>query len=73
MTTVPNTAFCVDREEWKLIINLIDSATAGIKNRNVAAAIRDIQEARSIAKTWEQSSLAGHLFKRLDDLEKAIS
>jgi len=72
MKTVPDTAFSVDREQWKLIINLIESATADIRSRNSVAALRDIREAKSIIRTCEQSSLAGHLFRRLDDFEKYL-
>jgi hypothetical protein len=73
MKTVPNTSFSASQEEFKLVINLIESATVAVANRNVPAALRDIGEARSIIGTWEQSSLAGHLFKRIDGLMKCLA
>lgn len=66
MKTVPTTDFQVNREQWKLVLNLIDSATEGVKRGNVAAALRDVAEAQAIISTWPQSSLAGHILKRIN-------
>jgi hypothetical protein len=72
MKTVPDTAFSVNLNEYKLVINLLEMAIETAKRRDTRATLASIKEARDIIAQWPQSSLAGHLFKRLDTIAKII-
>ena len=72
MKTVPDTNFTANSDEYKLVLNLLLGVRAGLKRNNRLAAMRDLIECESIVKQWPQSSLAGHMHKRLVETRKLL-
>jgi len=72
MKTVPNTYFTAANDELKLVLNLLKGVTACVQRGNNKAAMRDLLECESIIKLWPQSSLAGHMFKRVVECRQLL-